>query len=311
MQKSTPKIVGAGICCLDYIATAPRPQWGGTTRINNYLRAGGGLVATALVACARLGAQTELISMLGGDKVGGEILEGLRREDLGVAHVKRSKEGLSPFSFIHVDERHGDRTIFHHPGRGLTHHVDLAVLDGADVLLVDDYYPELVREVVPKAREKGIPIIADTSPTEKDRDWLAQVDILIAPNDYFNTGDFGYDLDRALDTIHDYGPSTAVITQGAEGWAASHQGNRYRGPAFNVDAVDTTGAGDVFHGAYAFAVAQGWDIPKCAEFSSAVSALKCTQPGGRAGIPNLIQALDFLKEKSVNNWKILWKIIKS
>ena len=71
-----------------------------------------------------------------------------------------------------------------------------------------------------------------------------------------------------------------------------------------MDAVDTTGAGDVFHGAYAFALAQGWDILRCAEFSSAVAALKCTQAGGRAGIPNLIQALDFLKQKSANNWNM-------
>ena len=98
------------------------------------------------------------------------------------------------------------------------------------------------------------------------------------------------------------GPQVAVITLGARGWVAGDGENLWRGDAFQVDVVDTTGAGDVFHGAYAFGMAQGWDVPRCAEFASAVAAMKCRRLGGRTAIPRLPEALAFLRQRQSETW---------
>ncbi|HOE65116.1 MAG TPA: PfkB family carbohydrate kinase [Candidatus Hydrogenedentes bacterium] len=297
------RIAGAGICCLDHIVRSPSVPWGDTAEVSAYCVQGGGLAATALVTCARLGAQTELFSMLGEDEIGDQIVEGLRREGVSTSHVMRIPGGDSPFSFVHVDAVTGERTIFHRRAGGLrgpcAGHDAIA---RADAILVDDYYPDLAREAVAAARRHKTPIVADAIPGAANREWLSDVDVLIAPRHYLHEGGFGDSVDAALDAIHAIGPATAVITLGADGWAASDASGRSRGPAFRVQVVDTVGAGDVFHGAYAFALTQGWNAPQCAEFASAAAALKCTQPGGRTGIPDLATALGFLRDNSPNDW---------
>ncbi len=303
VQSQPPRIVGAGICCLDHIVVAATIPWGDTAQVREYCVQGGGLVATALVACARLGAQTELLSMLGGDAIADQILDGLEDEHVSAVHVSRHPGGASPFSFIHVDEKTGERTIFHRRAAGLEWRgADRDIIARAQVVLVDDYYPELVRDVTRAARECGVPTVADTTPTAANADWIRNVDVLIAPRHYLRAGGFGDDADKALDAIHAMGPTTAVITLGADGWAASDANGRYRGTAFAVNVADTVGAGDVFHGAYAFGMAKGWTTPRCAEFASAVAAIKCTRVGGRTGIPTLSQALEFLRAHSPNGW---------
>jgi sugar/nucleoside kinase (ribokinase family) len=297
------RIVGAGICCQDHIVVAPTVPWGDTAQVREYCMQGGGLVATALVACARLGAQTELLSMLGGDVIADQILEELEDEHVSTGHVVRHPGGASPFSFIHVDEKTGERTIFHRRAAGLNWQgANSDAITRAQALLVDDFYPDLVRNVTAIAKANNIPTVADTTPSEANADWISNVDVLIVPRHYLRAGGFGDDVDQALDAIHAMGPATAVITLGADGWAASGPDGRSRGAAFPVTVVDTVGAGDVFHGAYAFGLARGWTTPRCAEFASAVAAIKCTRVGGRTGIPTLEKTLEFLRTNSANDW---------
>ena len=303
MENRPPRIVGAGICCLDHIVVAPTIPWGDTAQVREYCMQGGGLVATALVACARLGAQTELLSMLGGDVIADQILDELEDERVSAVHVARHPSGASPFSFIHVDDKSGERTIFHRRAAGLEWRgTNRDVVAQAQVVLVDDYYPDLVREVTKAAKDCGVPTVADTTPNEANADWIRDVDVMIAPRHFLRVGGFGGDLDRALDAIHAMGPATVIITLGADGWAASGPDGRARGAAFSVNVVDTVGAGDVFHGAYAFAMAKGWTTAQCAEFASAVAAIKCTRVGGRTGIPTLDKTLEFLRTHSANDW---------
>jgi len=302
------RITGAGICCQDYIAVAPAVDWGETSHITEYCEQGGGLVATALVACARLGAETRLFSLLGAERVGDQIAQELREEGIDLEGVIRLSGGDSPFSFIHVNADNGERTIFHRRATGLAWPTaDLGADVEADVLLVDYYFPDLARVATRSARERGIPVVADTVPNDASRAWLRDVDVLIAPHHYVRNGGFGDSdteaaLDAALDSIHAMGPSTAIITLGAAGWIASDKAGRTRGAAFSVDVVDTVGAGDVFHGAYAFGLAHKWSTPRCAEFASAVAALKCTRVGGRTGIPTLNRTLEFLRQHRPDTW---------
>ena len=294
-------IVGAGICCLDHIIVSPQVAWGNTTTVLNYCVQGGGLVATALVACSRLGAKTKLISLLGKDSIAEPIIDELHREGVSTNHVFLVPGGTSPFSFIHVDAANGERTIFHRRATGLIcPENNWDEMARADVLVVDGYYPELAREAIAAAQRHQVPILADATPSDENREWLEKVNILIAPYHYVREGHFGSDPERALaaalDAIHAIGPATAVITLGEAGWIASDATGRVRGSAFPVRVIDTLGAGDVFHGAFAFGIAQGWNTARTAEFASAVAALKCTAVGGRTGIPTLEQTNAFLNQ---------------
>ena len=98
----------------------------------------------------------------------------------------------------------------------------------------------------------------------------------------------------------DLGPRIFVETVGEEGSYTITREEQFHTPAFPVDVVDTTGAGDVFHGAYIVGMLHGWDLRQIAQFSTAVSALKCTRLGGRAGIPDLASTLHFLQERHID-----------
>ncbi|MBI2844518.1 MAG: hypothetical protein HYX78_14075 [Armatimonadetes bacterium] len=297
-------IAGAGICCLDYLVTAPQVKYGCTARVRDYRVQGGGLVATALVACARLGAECDLISLLGDDEIADRICAELESENVQTNGVVRIEGGKSPFSFILVDDASGERTIFHRSGCNLRFHVDSfdsAAVGKANVLLVDNIYPELALTAAKVARDSGIPVVADLIPGETNRELLRHVDILIAPRHFLERAACS-STDAGLDLIHELGPTTAVITLGGSGWVYSDACQRGRGEAFAVDVVDTTGAGDSFHGAFAYALAAGFDTAESAEFAGAVAAIKCTKPGGRAGLPTLPQVLSFLQERSNRDW---------
>lgn len=298
------RIAGAGICCQDYILVSPRVEWGGTALVSNYCAQGGGLVGTALVACARLGAECTVYTLLGSDDTGNQILHELENEGVSVSGAVRVEGGGSPFSFIHVDDTSGDRTIFYRPGTNLHWDAARSFSGVRDVgaLLVDDIYIDLSLAATREARAHGVPVIADLVPSAQNAELLRDVDILIAPQHFARDLGLENDLDAALGAIHNLGPATAMITLGANGWVYSDPSGRGRGEAFSVEVVDTTGAGDTFHGAFTYGVARGWDTARCAEFASAVAAIKCTKPGGRTGLPTLPQTIEFLKQRGKNEW---------
>ena len=109
--------------------------------------------------------------------------------------------------------------------------------------------------------------------------------------------------EEALELLHSYGARIAVVTAGGRGCWYSAGGERGHCKAFEVEVVDTTGAGDVFHGAFAYALARGWEVARCVEFSAAVAALKCGKLGGRTGIPTLPQTLEFLRANGRLDWR--------
>jgi sulfofructose kinase len=299
-------IGGAGVCCQDYIFVSSWPGGqGGTSWVKEVFFQGGGLVGTAVVTAARLGAPCRLWSMVGDDPPGEEILRELKEEKVDVTGVRTIKGGDSPMSMIHVDETSGERTIFHRRVKGLAWPVekDMQLIAKCGALLVDDYYMDLSLQAVRIAQEAGVPTVVDSIPSEKNADLLRQVDVLVAPQDFLRQIGCENDVSAGLKRIHALGPKTAVITLGRRGWVCSGPDGEGRGDAYSVNVVDTTGAGDVYHGAFAFALAQGWATERCCDFAAGVAAIKCTQRGGRTGIPSLKTVLTLLKERSVLNWE--------
>jgi len=304
-KRRGPRIAGAGICCLDHIFVAPRIAWGGTAAVEEYRVQGGGLVGTALVACARLGATCFLFSFLSHDEVGAQVASELAAEGIKLEGVAGIPQGTSPFSFIHVDSLSGERTIFHRPAAGLERAVlpDVSRIAECDVLLVDDYYPDLALAAARTARRAGVPVVADlTVSLSKCPELFQEISVLIAPRAFAAQIGYAGDPVGGLQAIHRLGPETAMITLGREGYVYSSPEGRGEGRAFKVAAVDTTGAGDAFHGAFAYGLAQHWEVQRCAEFAAAVAAIKCTKPGGRTGLPTFLQTVHFLRRNGRLDW---------
>lgn len=180
------KIAGAGLCCLDHILVSPRIPWGEMAWVDEYRCQGGGPAGTALVACARLGAECRLFTFLGQDEMGKQIAAGFATEGVALAGVIRAAGGASPFSFIQVDERSGERTIFHRRAAGMER-APLPALDWiarCDALLLDDYYPELALAAARKAKSSGVPVIADVIHPQRNEELFRHITVLIAPRPF-------------------------------------------------------------------------------------------------------------------------------
>ena len=300
------RVVGIGVSYLDHLFVLPSLD--GLQQeacpVSEARTEGGGVTATAMVAVARLGGKAELWSRVGDDDTGNAILAGLRREGVDTSQVQTVRDAASSRSFIAVDGRTGERRIFYCRGDGLDR-ADAAKLDlhriiGAGAMLVDHSWPEAALPALEMGREAGIPSCADLSRIDEGTmPFIERLDVLIVPEECARGFAGGDDYAAGAAAMQKLGPSTVVVTLGPAGCLVrdgdhvSHQG------AFAVEAVDTTGAGDAFHGAYAYAMARRWTSQQSVVFASAVAALKCRRLGGRAGLPTLEETVEFLRAKRV------------
>ncbi len=293
-----PYIVGFGIAVVDYIFVAPTPEAGGFAPIIDYKVEGGGLTGTSLVAAARLGARTKMLGRIGDDDVGDLIVDGLEQEGVDTSDLIRVPGGKSYFSIIHVDADTAERTIYGRADADIdcsTGLISLEVLQGADALLLDPHWPEGARVVARRARDLGIPIVLDSSIKPGTQDIVAMCDYPVIPRKSAVRFAETEDCAEAARRIRSLGPKAVVVTCGPEGaYYASADDEGYV-EAFRIEPVDTTGAGDVVHGAFAFGLTCGWGLRDVVTFASAVAAIKCTRVGGRAGIPTFEQTAEFLR----------------
>ena len=297
-------VVCLGHCAWDIIAVVSEfCRSDSKTEALELLQQGGGPAATAAVTLSRLGARAALIGKVGDDGWGHLIVEGLIAEGVATRGLMVEHGCSSPLSFVTVERGTGKRSIVH--GRGTVSHLSVADLNAefllsGRVLLIDSLHPQAALSAAKMARERGIQVVLDTGAFKPDAtDLLSVADVVIAP-EYF-AAEYAPDKDvahvgRAL--LH-MGPEVVVITQGERGGHCFTESEEFSYPGFTVEVVDTTGAGDVFHGAFAYGLLQEWALRKTATFASAVAALKCTKLGGRTGIPTLGEALHFLRDRNV------------
>jgi sulfofructose kinase len=294
------KITGFGVACMDYIAVARDVDAVGYSRIESYTVCGGGITGTSCVAASRLGADVRFLSRLGDDEVGDQILQTLISEEVDVSDVIRVPGGKSLFSWIRVDPESGERFIFSRHDTDVDCPVDLIPLGDirqADTVLLDDHWPEGARYVASEAKSGGVPIVCDLRLRPANYDLMPLIDYAIISLGYALTVSRDGTVQGALRGIRELGAANAIVTCGGDGAWISDGIRETFVPAFPVDVVDTTGAGDVFHGAFAFAVGKGLFIEECTVFASAVAGLKCTGLGGRSAIPTLDEVMEFLERQ--------------
>jgi len=237
--------------------------------------------------------------------VGEQVVEGLRAEGVDVSGVERIAGARTPVSFVHVEEGSGERTIYHGPGLEVSSTRARAAGErplSCDVLLVDAIWPEASRIAAGRAREAGVPVVGDFCPGEGLRDLAGMVTALIVPRGCAERLGPSASWEERLRGLAGLGPAFAAITAGGEGCYYLDEGEVCQQAAFSVPVVDTTGAGDVFHGAFAYGLARGWASARCVEFASAVAAMNCRALSGRRAIPRLEEALSFLRGRGAGEW---------
>lgn len=303
--KKSFDVVGFGDATLDYICFIDSiANFSQSTFISDIKVFGGGCVPTALITLQRLGVKTAFVSSLGDDSRGKEIAGELIKENIDCEAVKFVKDELSPLSFVQVDKSHGNRAIAYYPGacKLLEFDEQAKIKAGfAKILHLDGFNPIQDLEAAKFAHSRGIKVMLDANVVfNAIEDLLPFIDYLVTSKTFLYKLTNIKDIEEALRYVNGIvKPDILVTTLGSGGSAALLEDKVFFVDSFNVKAVNTTGAGDVYHGAFLFGILKGWDIKDIMVFSSAVAAIKCTSTG-RKGIPDYKGVIDFLKERKVN-----------
>ena len=297
----TKHIVCVGKSTLDQVwPVTDMPVGGGKFRANGYLVLGGGMAATAAVAVARLGGQASFCGRAGNDAAGHVMQKELFDYGVDVTQFRLFSGARSSVSAVIVD-RNGERMIVNFSGADIPDEagwLNTDIVASAGAVLGDVRWMEGARMLYTVARSHSIPTVLDGEAAGDAvfASLLPLVDhaIFSLPGLRSFSGGRIVDHEESLQAVRLLGCQVAAVTLGAQGVLWLDDDGVHHLPSFATCIVDTTGAGDVFHGAYALAIAEGMRVPEAMRFSSAVAALKCTHHGGRAGIPDRAEVDQFL-----------------
>ena len=286
-------VVGVGQNSIDLLAVvAEFPSSNSKQRLQRFARMPGGEIATALVTCARFGWTARYIGSFGDDEFGALSRDSLIDEGVDVSLARTVAGAANRFAIILVDARTGERTILWDRDPRLSMAPDELSTEGVTagrILIVDCHEPAVAARAARLAHEAGVPTVIDV---EKVRpgitDLLQQIDAIIASEDFPAALTGFEDPGRAIAAMaREFGALLTCVTLGDEGSLAWCAGREIRTRPFQVDSVDTTGAGDVFRGAFLAAClrAPTGDVEDVLTYANAAAALSCRALGARAGIP--------------------------
>jgi sulfofructose kinase len=289
-------VVGVGLNATDTLLVVPHfPAYGGKAPFHEEFLSPGGQVASAIVACGVLGLKTKYIGTVGDDERGRIQLESLRTAGVDIEHVQMRPGCATQSAYIVIDQTTGERTVLWRRDdclRIAPSEIAPEQITCARLLHIDGHDTPAVEHAARIARQANIPVTVDVDTIYHGFDRvLPYVDYLIASSEFPVQWTNKSDPFDALATIEsEYKMQVAAMTLGAHGALALEGGRFHYSPAFVVDCVDTTGAGDVFHGAFCYAVLHGMSLPESLDFSNAMAALNCTALGARGGIHSVADA---------------------
>ncbi|MCL2303871.1 MAG: PfkB family carbohydrate kinase [Planctomycetaceae bacterium] len=298
-------ITGFGVATLDVITEVEKfPSSGGKAKILSRENHGGGLTATALVAASKLGASCWYGGPLGENEISRQVRRILQGYGVNLpVHSPYPPETEPIAATVYVEHQTGERTVlwseFLTPPPILNEEAVKTALS-AKCLFADQFYAETLIPLYRQVREKRIPIVGDFeslgSPAMEEA--LALVDHLIVPAAFVRKR-FGQDADLpdvVVRLLHEHDRSAVVVTDGVKGaWFAEKGDDTVRHQkAFPVTVCDTTGCGDVFHGAYAATLTSGMSLADRVRYAAGAAALKATRKGGQTGAPTRNELEEFL-----------------
>jgi sugar/nucleoside kinase (ribokinase family) len=285
--------LSAGIIALDEVFRVDRfPQPDGKTLAQSFFIVNGGCAANAAVAVARLGGRAALAGPLGGpageDSNGDRVLATLAREQVDSSGCQRLSGVSTALSAIFIDA-HGDRMIVTHRDDRLaaaTPTDPAGLVASADAILADNCFPEFVRPICVAARAAGLIVVLDADrPTQMSDELFRIATHVVFSSECLRATTGLDDVSAALAAIAGTTSSFLAVTQGPHDVLWRDGATLRKSPVFAVEAVDTVGAGDVFHGALTLALAEGRDVVAALRFAAAAAGLKCTRLGGSAAAP--------------------------
>ena len=305
MKRVVPVVTGVGQCCWDTLAVVERwPAEDSKTEVGRWHEEGGGPVATALVALARLGMPGRFLGVVGGDELGPKIRRSLRDEGIEVGGLVTRPNAASQRAFIVVVPEQGSRTVFWQRPTGAPlqpAELPTGFLAGSRFLLLDGLLAEASLAAAERARAAGVTVMLDAGRDRPGmRELALQSDYLVAAERFLL--DLGWDgsPDGFRTLAPTLGTPTVTVTCGSRGSLTWSDGQLFSVPAFPVAVLDTTGAGDAFHGGYLYGLLQGWELDVTVAFAAGVAALACRGLGGRATLPGLAEARAFLAVQGFN-----------
>ena len=299
-----PAVLCAGIAVEDFIFKVDRfPEPGAKIYAAGLVATPGGCAANAAIAVARLGGEARFAGPVGTDEASSRFLDGLARTGVDASGIMRVAGGSISVSGIFID-RAGEKMVATRRGENLAdaRPWDAAgLVAGVDVVMADNRFPAFVQPILEAAKRRGIPAVLDGDRAAEPDDVLFRLASHII---------FSSEALRATTGISDLGAALGVIAARTRGFVAVTNGpddvlwlegaGVRRMPVFAVAAIDTLGAGDTFHGAFALALAEGHDPIAAMRFGAAAAALKCTRFGGISGTPTRAEVEAFLAAREID-----------
>ncbi|MGQ9732263.1 MAG: PfkB family carbohydrate kinase [Candidatus Zipacnadales bacterium] len=287
-------VLGLSCSCWDMLGIVERyPALDEKVGICELVEQGGGLTATALAAVGKLGGRAMMLGHVGNDPFGQKIITALQEVGVNTSHLRVIPGARSRFAFCIVHRPTGKRSIFFDGGTAGTpapDEIDPELIRRARAILIDGSAGEGGLRVAEIAHEHGKPIVLDLERYSPSSNALLRLATHpIVPLSFSDANPL--DTCRALQEL---GPPTVVVTLGERGCMAVEEDTVLCVPAFDVPVVDTTGAGDVFHGAFAYGLALGKPLAENLRFASAAAALSCRALGGRAGLATMDEVEELL-----------------
>jgi len=278
------RVVGLGLCVIDHVYLVDRLDFADKrTRFTERRVLPGGMIATAISQAAALGCDAHVLSVLGDDADGRFVRRSLEQLGVKTGGLTISSDASTTVAVVLVERKRGESRFIVPDRRELERNapdLDLSAIDSTATLLVDGHFPAQALRAVAKAREVGAAVVGDFHrPTPAILELLRYVDYPVVPLEFaegFSSGD----PERAILELADRFGGTPIVTLGAEGGLYLEGRRVRRFAARPVEVVDTTGAGDVFHGAFAAGLSRGWPLERSIDLARRAAALGCTALGG-------------------------------
>jgi sulfofructose kinase len=303
LTKPAPKILCAGGAVQDIVMRVDEfPAPGGKVQASEFLITSGGQAGNAAVAVARLGGQCSYIGALGDhdDEVANTIAKTFADENIDVSGTLRVPGARSSVSLIMIDAA-GEKMIATLRDQGLSKAVPdnaKAAVATVDAVLLDNRYANITMPICEAARARGIARVLDFDKETPADDPLMQASThVIASAEALRSATKLEDLSAALRKFGKSYQGFLAVTDGPDGVYWLEGGEIRHMTAFKVDAIDTLGAGDTFHGAFTLRLVETGDVIASMRFAAAAAAIKCTRFGGVKGAPTRAEVDDFLKQQ--------------
>lgn len=300
LQNKPFDVVGMGLNSVDFIGIVPEYPCGNSKmNLLQFSWQGGGQVATALVALSRWGVKTRYIGKVGEDEFGTFSINSIREERVDVSSVRIEPKAITQLAMIIVDARSGDRTILWDRDEKLMYRegeLRKEEVCSGKILHLDGHDIQAAIQCARWAKEEGIPTVLDIDKVEsRTLELIKEVNFVISSARFPKWITGVPDEEKALKELQKEIPGFLCATLGERGAMALVKGEILHVRGFKIKAVDTTGAGDVFHAGFIYGLLQNWELVEILKFANAVAALKCREIGGRKGIPTLEEVYSFLE----------------